>query len=74
MSQNNEIPMTNGAIKVALDFSTAIIKTVKHKIQVPKASKDPLALEAPPPKPLVKAIGPGVIAEAAPAAAIPAII
>ena len=67
--------MTNGAIKVALDFSTAIIKTVKHKIQVPKASKNtPLALEAPPPKPLAKAIGPGVIAEAAPAAAIPAII
>lgn len=67
--------MTNGAIKVALCFSTAKNKTVIHKRQVPKASmKTPLDLEAPPPKPLAKATSPGVMADAAPAAAIPAII
>ena len=72
---NKEIPIANGAINVALCFSTAMNKTVVHKRQVPKASrKRPLDLEQPPPRPLAKAIGPGVIADAAPAAAIPATI
>ncbi|KAH3664572.1 hypothetical protein OGATHE_003387 [Ogataea polymorpha] len=46
-----------------------------HSKVVPNISmKRPLLLEHPPPRPLAKATGPGVIAEAAPAAAIPATI
>ncbi|KAH3685171.1 hypothetical protein WICPIJ_003864 [Wickerhamomyces pijperi] len=70
---NKAKPIHKGAMKVALCFSTARNKTVRHKIQVPKASKKtPLDLEASPPRLLAKAIGPGVIALAAAAAQIPA--
>ena len=67
------IPIQTGAKSFKEDFSTTVIKTVMHKTQVPKASIiKPLPLEQPPPRVLANKTGPGVMALAAPPAAMPA--
>ena len=72
---NREMPMGSAAIKLVSRFSTAVIKTVKHRIAVPNISRNrPLVLEQPRPKELAKRTSPGVMALAAPPAAIPATI
>lgn len=67
--------MGNAAMKLVSLFSTAVINTVRQRMVVPNISKNsPLDLEHESPKALVNRTGPGVIAEAAPPAAIPATI
>lgn len=64
---NNEIPMAAGAQAERNDCSAQVMRTVTHKMHVPKASMNtPLLLETPSPSALAKRTGPGVIAEAAP--------
>lgn len=72
---NREIPIGKAAKKLVSRFSTAVIRTVRHRIVVPNISrKRPQVLEQDRPRELVNRTGPGVMAEAAPPAAIPAMI
>lgn len=72
---NRARPIPIGAINVPLCFSAASMKIVKTNSAVRNISiKRPRTIDVPPPKLVVKVMGPGKRAETIAAAAMPPII